>query len=317
MARFSAASLLLGILAVLFGLLGAYVVRKQLQPPPVAQRSAAPPPVETVVVPVASAELPVGRKLSLGDIAILRLSRTELREKGYDKPYMNNTQQIIGRVLKNPLKRGETFEPGSFYAEGTGPSIADKLKPGFRAMTVAVEVDSAVAGFATPGTFVDVLFRAEAERANDHPETTVSLIQGVEVLALNTEMTAGTQVAFKKNARRDAASVTLAVTPSQASALRVVAGRGQLSLAVRSASDTEQFTSAGPRTLDDLLERPVRKQRIEVFRGRHVSQVDFRREGRKATNDLAGAAAPATAARPAAPPSADADDAPAPTPAVR
>lgn len=278
MARFSAGTLLAGIMAVLFGLLGAYVVRKQLNRPAVAAAQK-PAGEATSAVPVAASDLPVGRKITLGDIGIMRLTSKQLRERGFNKPFMANTQQIIGRVIREPMKRGTTFDPTNFYPEGMGPDVAEKLMPGYRAVTVKVEMTSAVAGFVSPGSFVDVLFRSEKNVDEDFPEMTIPLIGGVEVLALDKETLTGARTGAPP-ASVHHHSVTLAVRPEQAAALQVVSGRGELSLALRNPEDTEEYAFVGPRTLDDLLERQTRRHKIEVYRGRGMSQVEFRRNDR-------------------------------------
>lgn len=261
-------------MAILFGLLGAYVVRKQLLKPEVAKAKEAAKP-EMLVVPVAAADLPAGRRVTLGDIAVLRLTAEQLKKKGFDKPFMNRTPQIIGRILKDEIKRGASFEPGAFYAEGTGPNVAEQLQPGYRAVTFSVEVDAAVAGFTTAGSVVDVLFRCHPNDDADLPEMTVPLLEGVKVLALNADTTVGARTGAQGRH-----SVTIAVRPEQAAALQVVAGRGTMSLALRNPNDVEQFVSTSPRTLDELLDRPSRRSKIDVYRGRGMSKVEFRNRER-------------------------------------
>ncbi len=279
MARFSAGTILVGITAVLFGLLGAYVVRKELGRP--EEKKVAEEKVKPTVVPIASGDIPAGRQLTLGDIGLLKLTPEQMKKTGYDKrAFMNNTKQIIGRTLKQPLKKGETFEANIFYPEGTGPSVADKLKPGYRAVTIAVEVEGAVAGLATPGTMVDVYFRSSADAAEDLPELTMPLVEAAEVLALNKETTVGKRVEIPGSRSRDKYSVTLALRTEHAAALQVAEGHGKLSLALRNGATDVAESAQTIRTLEDLLNRPVGKHRIEVYRGRSLSQVEFKRADR-------------------------------------
>lgn len=276
MAKFSAGTMLLGIFAVLFGLLGAYVVRKELnKPQPVAEPTAAEPPAK-VLVPMAGTDLQAGRKLTMGDIAVMRMSPQELRERGISGPFMNSTQQIIGRILKSDLAKGETFNLGLFYPQGTGPNVVDKLEPGYRAVTINVKGAAAVAGFASPGSMVDVIFRADADEDRDLPETTVTLIEGVRVLAFN-EITYDAARYESQNLKEQReASVTLSVQPHHATALRVVEGRGALSLALRSPEEAVALVRNHPQTLDELLNRRSNKHRMEVYRGRSMERVEFR-----------------------------------------
>jgi pilus assembly protein CpaB len=275
MNRLSAGTVIAGVAAVLFGLLAAYVVRKQLlKPAPVAAKEEKKP--ELVTVPVAAFDLPAGRRVTLGDVGVLRLTQEQLKKQGIDKQFMNRTPQIVGRTLRAPLKRGKTFEPGDFYAEGQGPNVSELLEPGYRAVTFTVEIDAAVAGFTTAGSVVDILFRASKDAENDLPETTVPLMEGVKVLALNTETSEGTKAAAVANRHQ----LTVAVRPEQAAALQIVAGHGVMTLALRNPGDSEQFVAtSSPRTLDELLDRRSRRLKLDVYRGRGVSRLEFRNQG--------------------------------------
>lgn len=291
--RASAGSLLLGIFAVLFGLLGAYVVRKELYKPKVVAPVVKDDKPVTITVPVASLPLEPGRKIEFGDIAILNLTPAQMKARNIRGNFMPNTKQIIGRVLKRELKEGSVFDTPDFYPEGTGPAVAERLKKGYRAVTVSVNQDSAVAGFAIPGSIVDVLFRANSEidrydgrQSDELPETTVTLIEAAEVLALNQDTTQVHHLADPKlPPRMNDASVTLAVTPRQAASLRVVEGRGTMSLALRNKDDLDVTDEVSPRTLDDLLKRSNPKHVIETYRGRQVSQSSFRDKRRSAPTD--------------------------------
>lgn len=289
--RASAGTLLLGIFAVMFGLLGAYVVRKELHKQPRAEVAVPSRDVAgTLTVPVASVPLEAGRTIALGDIAILKLTPEQMQKQGLTGTFMPNPKQIIGRVLKRDLKEGSPFDTPDFYPEGTGPSVAEKLKKGYRAVTVSVDQDSAVAGFAIPGSMVDVLFRADPakevdkDKDDDLPEVTVTLIEAAEVLALNQETAQVLKMPDPNKpgaTTKSTASVTLAVTPRQAAALRVADGRGTMSLALRNKDDIEAgLNEISPRTLDDLLDRSTNKHRMEIYRGRQLSQTSFRNNER-------------------------------------
>lgn len=285
--RASAGSLLFGIFAVMFGLLGAYVVRKELHKPRTVATSFDERP-GTTTVPVASITLEAGRKVTLGDIALMKMTPAQMKAQKITGTYMSNTRQIIGRTLKREIKEGDAFDTPDFYPEGTGPSVAERLKKGYRAVTVSVEQDSAVAGFAIPGSMVDVIFRADSAKEGDDkhadelPETTVTLIEAAEVLALNQETAQVLRTVDSNSGRPGAskASVTLAVTPRQAASLRVVDGRGSLSLALRNKDDLDVSEEVSPRTLDDLLERARSKHKMEIYRGRHMTQTSFKNNER-------------------------------------
>lgn len=280
MSNISPGTILLGIVAILFGLLGAYIVRQKLDRPEPSAVVVESVEESRVSVPMASTELRAGRKIALSDIGIYRLTKEQMVERGITRSFMNNTQQIIGRILKDDVVQGSPFETSLFYPEGTGPNISELLETGQRALTIPVHLDAAVAGFATPGTWVDVLFRSESDPDKEHPETTVTLLEKVKVLALDHESFEGTQRNSSAPANKFQ-HVTLAVTPEEMTSLGVVSGRGILSLALRNSEDTAVSEIRTSKTLDELLNiPPPARHRMEIYRGGQLSNVEFKNNGR-------------------------------------
>jgi Flp pilus assembly protein CpaB len=161
---------------------------------------------------------------------------------------MGRSHEILGRTLRTSVARGQVFLINSLYAAGLGPSLADRLKPGERAVTVPFTGDEARAGLISPGAHVDVVFRTDANSRERVPETTLTLLENVRVLAVGQETFEGTVGSLDAQG-----TVTLAVTPVQARALGVVEGRGTLTLHLRNGDDSYAAGSAAPSTMDDLL----------------------------------------------------------------
>ena len=246
MSRLTPGIMTVAVFALLAGLAGAYVVRHHLSPQTLLPNRPASvaAPESVFVVPVALTDLEKDRELSINDMAILRFTSDELAKSQFaGQTYLPNTQQIQGRRLKSPLKKGEAFAPDSFYPFGDTPGILERLQAGYRGVTIPVQNIGAVHGFARPGSFVDVLFRSSpAERRT---EVTLTLIERVEVLALD-------QDTMQPGSSSQVGSVTLAVTPQQAKILKVVEGRGELSLTLRHPDDDFQFAP-----FDPALERSI------------------------------------------------------------
>lgn len=247
MSRISPATLLIVIFALLFGAVAAFVVRRQLQVQPVPPRAAEPAPI---TVPLASMNLDPGKPLTLPDIALLPLRPADMKARNLPAEMMANPQQIIGRILREPMIKGEAFVPDKFYPEGTGPSISERLKPGSRAVTVLIKGAGALAGFAVPGSIVDVVFRTGAPR-KDMPQETMTLVQGAEILALADNSVIGKLGGIKPNQEYN--PITLAVSAEDANRLKVVEGQGDLSLTLRGASDANSQTKIPSQTLEMLL----------------------------------------------------------------
>ncbi len=288
MTNVSPGTLILGVFAVLFGLVGAYGAKQYLREEPkiveveVEQR---------LGVPMAATDLPAGRTLTFGDVVLLRLTDEQRENRGIASGFMTDPRQVIGRTLREPLKQGDTFFTTSLYSEGTGPSVAARLKPGYRAVSISLENRAADSSLVSPGSMVDVLFRTFAGKSSELPETTVTLLERVEVLAIGQEMLAGTRTPRDRRGRGQ--TVTLAVTPRQAGALGVVEGRGTLWLSLRAAEDDSVADAASPQTLETLLgfERPEAPFTTEYYRRGQLTTAVFE-EGRQTATSVLPAGLP-------------------------
>lgn len=231
-----------GILAILAGLVGAYAVRSVLLS---EGEPAAPPPAATMEVPLASTDLPAGRVITMGDVGLAMLTSQQRRERGLDSPLvMMAAEQVIGRRLRVPLKQGEPFLTTSVYLEGMGPNVSELLKPGFRAYTL--QLSSADAANFAAGSTIDVIFRSAPQ--GGIPATTVTLLQGVEVLSVDRPPVlppvqtrldgGGIDLRPRGTGQTRPTTMTLAVTLEQANILQTVAGRGELTFVPRAPGET-------------------------------------------------------------------------------
>jgi Flp pilus assembly protein CpaB len=220
---------------------------------------------------MASADLEPGRALTLSDVMLVSMTATQMKQQGIASEYMSNPEQIIGRVLREPLGKGGVFTTSSMYPEGMGPDISDRLEPGLRAVTVGIEGTGIVGGLARPGALADVLFRVTADPKSDIPEKTITLLEKVQVLAVG-----GNTVMGKANSG-DPKTVTLAVNPAQANALKVAEGRGLFSLSLRSDSDdTLAQGEKHPSTLENVLSlEPKVSFTTEIYRAGSVQKMTF------------------------------------------
>lgn len=271
MNRMSPGTLILGIFAVLFGLVGAYAAKKYLQEQTPQEEPEAAAQQQAYVIPVALDDLPAGRTITLGDLMVERLSFEDIKRRGLPTSFMSKSSEIIGRTLKEPVRRGFAFEPTVFYPQGIAPNLADRLAQGERAATISFTGSEAQAGLITPGANVDVLFRTAGDRGS-LPETTVTLLENVKVLAVGKQMFEGASGSGGTGKFR---TVTLAVTPVQARALQVVEGRGTMSLSLRNGDDNDVANVPGPTTLPELLgiRRLDKPHRTDIYRRGRLTSV--------------------------------------------
>lgn len=272
----SAGTMGIALVAIVVGLVGAYAVRMSLMtvPEPVVEAP------EPQTVPLATTDLPAGRTIALGDIALARMSPSDMSERGFNtSATMMSAQQIIGRTLREPIRAGQPFLTTAMYLEGQRRDFTADLKPGYRAYSMQLPKDR---GGALPsGTFVDIVFRSAEQKAEQGklgiPEVTVRLLEGVEIIDVfdppPPPPQAGRQGVFdvsNLNTRRvpPPPTVTLAVTPSQADILQTTSGRGEMTLVAR--PEDERVVAAGkvtPVSLEDVLgiERPLPPPPVVLF----------------------------------------------------
>ncbi len=276
----SPATIRVTFLAVLVGLGGAYGVRSYL-----ASKTPPKKEAETITVPLAAMDIPAGRTVRLGDIALTPMTRAQLRKISPKTGYvMMDPQQIIGRTLRTPLKRGEPFLTTNMYPEGLGPDVVSMLEPGYRAVTLRMEDPGDYT--LLPGCMVDVLFRHDPKPGSSSaalPEMTITLLQGVKVLSVrrlgSDPLPAGQVQGVAPAPSDDPVLVTLAVTLEQASVLHHVQGRGELRLVPRAANDVDISGYQKKVTLEDILDlgrpSPLSMFRTDIYRGTQLETKVF------------------------------------------
>jgi len=213
-----------------------------------------PSPGQRIYVPLSATDLEAGRKITAGDVANRSFTPDAYAKSKYSTTlHISQSSQIIGRVLEQPLKAGSVFVPDSFFPEGTGPTVANAVPYGKRAVTVEITGSGFVDGFATPGTLVDVLFRSSKSELEEIPETTVTILHAIEVLAVNSNSYPNTRPVDEASEEvPESVKVTLAVFPGEVNKLKALEGRGELSLALRSEEEL------GPDQLQAQLEEANR-----------------------------------------------------------
>lgn len=252
MPRLNSGTVLAATVALVLALAGAYLARQFLLSKtenPVAAEKPAVKKDEPINVPVATTDLPPNRVIRRGDVGVLKLSKEDLAKRKLPPIWISNANDITNRVLKQGVKAGDVFSPDDMYPEGTGPTVADELEPGLRAVTITVNDTGLVSGFASPGTRVDVLFRLKAPAAADakgRQPSTYTILENTRVLAVEQASFPGSKIdtgGTPAGGSKDKIKVTLAVTPEQASQLRLLEDNGDLSLALRRSDE---------KTLDEL-----------------------------------------------------------------
>jgi pilus assembly protein CpaB len=222
-------SILVALLAVLCGGSAALGIRAFLR------NNLAEGAVETVPVVVAADDVARFQALST-DMLIVRNYPKELAPPGS----MKSLEDALGRVTLVSLGKGEPIPTDKLSVKGAGRGMGAIIPKGMRAFTINTpSIASHVAGFILPGSKVDVLLTIRTGGGDDGTggTATATLLQNIEILAVDQRVEAPSS---SKVDVKELRSVTLLVTPEQASRLDMGQNAGTLHLTLRNPEDTEQ-----------------------------------------------------------------------------
>lgn len=221
-------TLMIGWAAVVFGgsaAVGAYLL---------AQPSKAGAEIRTVAVVVTVGDVPRGATLTAAMLKMEPWPADYVPETA-----LRSLKDAEGRAVWIPLVKGEPVSDSKLTARGAGRGMAAMIPRGMRAVTLQTpNVSTAMAGFILPGNKVDVLLTL-SHAGGDSPSgggSSLTLLQNVEVLAVDQQIDAPSENVLDPSGMQ---SVTLLVTPSEASRLDLGQSRGTLRLALRNPEDSE------------------------------------------------------------------------------
>jgi len=214
--------MLIGVLALALGAFVSYAVYKNLN----ARTSSNAAPGVNVVI--AANDIPVGAKISSGDLKIVHFPAGDLPPR-----YYGSITKLIGQGAVLPMAKGEFILPRKLAGESAGFGLPTLIPPGMRAVSVRVNDIVAVAGFVLPGTRVDVLLTGNPTGSNDQQTSTV--LENVAVIATGQRL--------ERNSAGEPQTtpvITLLVSPDDAERLTLASTQGHIQLALRNPLDTKQ-----------------------------------------------------------------------------
>lgn len=154
-----------------------------------------------------------------------------------------NLKDLQDRTVKVSIARGEPLMERKLAPVGTLGGLSAVIAEGKRAMTVRVNDVVGVAGFALPGTYVDVMVNAVQESgsgtASEGKQISKTVLEKVLVLAV-------AQEASRDDTKPKVVSaVTLELTPEDSEKLDLARSVGSLSLVLRNQIDKQTVKTAG------------------------------------------------------------------------
>lgn len=171
----------------------------------------------------------------------------------------SKVKEVQGRITRQEILKGEPILEYKLAGIESKGGLESTITTGKRAITVRVNEVIAVAGFAHPGSFIDVIVNVKDSATNLSFSKTV--LNRVKVLAVAQEISADPNKPKVVNA------VTLELTPKESEALDLSRNIGSLSLVLRNEYDTSSDATSGTK-YDDIFgttatkDKPV--QPVEV-----------------------------------------------------
>lgn len=180
-----------------------------------------------VEVVVARKDLPKGEEIGPGNVAL----RPIPRDYAHSNALTNDSfGSAVGRKLAYNIKGGEMLL--SSMLEASKPAtFSGRVAMGWRAMTVAVDEINSISGLLEPGDVIDLI--ASLERKGN--KLTMPLLQGVQVIATGQRLVDDPVT----GERKQYATVTLNVTPSQATTLIAARDGGKITALLRNPDDRQ------------------------------------------------------------------------------
>src|SRR4030043_387379 len=219
-----------GAIAIAIAALAAYLLYNYLK----GEEKRVSGAVATVPVVVAAAEIPMGSSINITQVKTVGWPQASVPQGA-----LSATDQATGRVAIQTFMPGDPIvEAKLMPKEGAPFSILTyKIPEGHRAMTVAVDQVSGVAGFINPGNIVDVVLIASTPGASQQISKIV--LQNMSVLAI------GQIVEQKEGKPVPVPTVTMDVTPEDAEKLAIASTQGRLQLVLRRIGDKEVAKTTG------------------------------------------------------------------------
>jgi pilus assembly protein CpaB len=243
--------------AVLLASLASFGVYRAIQRIPVREVEVA-TRYMVVANPGKEAMLPIGTIVAREQVALVPWPAASPVPGGF-----SSVDEVIGRGLIASVLPNEPITESKLAPREAGGGLPPTIPAGMRAMAVRVNDVIGVAGFALPGTRVDVIVTVTPEQQNAQTQSRV-VLNNIQVL------TAGTNYDQERSREGQAMPsrvVTLLVTPSDAERLALAQSEGEIVLALRNPLDTEEAETNGAR-LAALLGAPAAPPVRAVVQGR-------------------------------------------------
>jgi len=259
---------LIGVMVFAYSILNQpkHVQQQVVQPgaPAPAQVVEAPPPTEQILT--ASAALIAGSLIQPANLSSTSIPNTAM-VPGELVDTSQNRSMLVGAMLRVPLNPGAPVLDNEVIHPGDHGFLAAVLPPGMRAVTIAVDDLTGANGLIWPGDNVDVLMTQNLAGAPDEKSmTAVVVLSDIRVIATGAMLVKDPSTGAGGGS---VGTVTLQVTPDQASRCIIATNLGKLSLIVHSAQGSQKADQAqaipGPVYTGDVSQAPAALSTVNVI----------------------------------------------------
>lgn len=201
--------------------------------------------IETVPIYVALNNINLGDPVDDGMVSLQEWPKDKVPVGAVTK-----WEEIEGRRPKTIIFQGEPLNDGKFLAKGETHDPIAGIPPGMRLKTVQVDATKSAAGLLSPGDRVDVqLFVARNDRIGiAHPFTKI-ILQNVRVYAVDQAVQRSSEGTEERSIAK---TVSLVVTPQQASRVTTAENMGEISLIPRHPDD-DVIVDDAEQSLEDIF----------------------------------------------------------------
>lgn len=191
-------------------------------------------PIAGQQVLVVARDIPQGAALVPSDIEVRLFPTDSIAPQMINVTDNPSAQaEYVGAVTRRPFAQGEPLMLGSVVQPDGRGFMAAMLTPGFRAVALEINGNTAAGGFIQPNDHVDVILTSQVPGAGGREEARSSIVlEDVRVLALNEVVQP--QVEGETPVKQEAQIAVLELSPDDARLLAQADGAGDISLALRS-----------------------------------------------------------------------------------
>jgi pilus assembly protein CpaB len=285
-----------GVMAIVLGLVAAYIVRQALQKPPVVATPA--PAPEMVQVVFARNVIAKHTRLTAGDVFVASVPKGSKLLPGT----FRGINLVEGRVTKDTIAAGKVLrEEHLMGLDESLPDLAERIPAGHRAVTIVIQGTDTGGKRLAEGDHIDIAMTVEGSHPDLGEVMTRTLMRNVLIV----DAAAGRPVVRtnRRGIEQLSSTITVAVTPADANKLIVAQRSGTLQATLVSALD-----AAAPAGDDAVSRRqllglkqivPPRKFTIEKWSGSDVRVIEMSDERIQESRNAPGSKSESPVARPA------------------